>query len=278
MRSFRQPAMGALLTAPVCWEATLPSPMNAPRERTAWLQGSGAACRTPPRAVARPSRLVLLGPPGVGKGTQAQLLSAHTGACALSTGDIFRNAKSGTLVRPSPAMRTAVDCMNRGELVPDDIVLSVVHERLRCLTCRGGFLLDGFPRTVAQAGALNQLLAQESLVLQAALFFDLPTKTIIARLAGRRTCLVCKSAFHLTNRPPKAAGHCDHCGGALVQRSDDEPATVRVRLAAYAKSTAPLIAYYRERGRLRTIDASGTPAEVFQRTLVVLQAQAPGKV
>lgn len=252
--------------------------MNAPRERTAWLQGSGAMCRTPPRAVARPSRLVLLGPPGVGKGTQAQLLSSHTGACALSTGDIFRNAKSGTLERPSPAMRTAIACMNRGELVPDDIVLSVVHERLRCLTCRGGFLLDGFPRTVAQAEALDQLLAREGFALQAALCFDLPAETIIARLAGRRSCPVCKSAFHLTNRPTRAAGLCDHCGGVLIQRLDDEPSVVRVRMAAYALSAAPLIDYYRVRGRLRMIEASGTPAEIFQRTLVVLRPQTTSEV
>ncbi len=246
--------------------------MDAPRERTSWLQGGGAVCRTPPRAVARPSRLVLLGPPGVGKGTQAQLLFVHTGACALSTGDIFRNAKSGTVERPSPAMRTAVTSMNRGELVPDDIVLSIVHERLRCLTCRGGFLLDGFPRTVAQAEALDQLLANEGLHLHAALHYELPTRAVVSRLTGRRTCPVCKTVFHLTSRPPKSAGLCDYCHGPLVQRADDEPETVGVRMAEYVECTAPLVDYYRAHGRLRTIDASGTPNEVFERTLSILHS------
>lgn len=245
--------------------------MNAPRERTAWLQGNGAACRTPPHAVAQPSRLVLLGPPGVGKGTQAQLLSTHTGACALSTGDIFRNAKSGTLVRPSPAMRTAIACMNRGELVADDIVLSVVHERLRCLTCRGGFLLDGFPRTVAQAEALDRLLANEGLSIQAALYYDLPADVVVDRLAGRRTCPICKSAYHITSRPPKAPDRCDHCGSTLVQRADDDPAAVLVRMTAYNECTTPLIGYYRDRGQLHLIDASSTPVDVFQRTRRVLK-------
>ncbi len=227
-------------------------------------------CRTPPRAVAQPSRLVLLGPPGVGKGTQAQLLSAHTGACALSTGDIFRIAKSGTVEHPSPAMRTAVACMNRGELVADDIVLSLVHERIRCLTCRGGFLLDGFPRTVAQAEALDQLLQQERLHLDAALCYELPAETILARLTGRRTCRICKAAFHITHHPPKIPGFCDHCGAPLVLRADDEPDAGRVRMAAFLKSTAPLISYYRGHGRIRMIDASGTPDDVFRRTLATL--------
>ena len=135
--------------------------------------------------------------------------------------------------------------MRRGDLVPDETVLAMVAERVGCLRCEGGFLLDGFPRTVAQAEALEKLLAGEKLKLDAVLSYDLPLDQIVARLSGRRTCPDCKAVFHVETRPPKVAGVCDHCGGKLYQREDDRPESIRVRMEAYERSTAPLADFYR---------------------------------
>src|SRR5262249_44934201 len=145
------------------------------------------------------------------------------GACHLSTGDVFRAAKSLNDCECTPSMRRTLDCMRRGELVPDETVLGLISERAGCLRCRGGFLLDGFPRTVVQAAALEEVPARQHVSLDAVLSYDLPLDRIVARLSGRRTCSICKAVFHLGARPPRIAGVCDQCGSGLFQREDDRP-------------------------------------------------------
>jgi adenylate kinase len=212
----------------------------------------------------------LLGAPGVGKGTQADLLHQLSGACHLSTGDIFRGAKNVPALERSPAMNNALAHMVRGELVPDQTVLAVVRERVECLRCAGGFLLDGFPRTVAQAEALEKLLALEKLPLTAVIEYDLPLEMIVDRLAGRRVCSVCNLVSHVTGKLPET---CPQCGGKLYQREDDRPKAIRVRMDAYRRSTTPLIEFYRQRDLLLTISAEGLPAEILQRTVDALGGQ-----
>jgi adenylate kinase len=241
--------------------------METKRDRVAWLKAGTSKCELPPKGTAKPNRLVLLGAPGVGKGTQAELLCANLGACHLSTGDIFRAAKSLDPCERTPALSAALDFMRRGELVPDSTVLALVAERVGCLRCEGGFLLDGFPRTVAQAEALEKLLQDQKLQLDAVLSYDLPLDRIVSRLSGRRTCPGCKAVFHIEARPPKVEGVCDHCGGKLYQREDDRPESIRVRMEAYEKSTAPLAEFYRQRNLLVSISAEGTPEEIYGRTM-----------
>src|SRR5450432_4491788 len=214
-------------------------------DRATWLQGSSAECLEVPEPLERPWRLVLLGAPGVGKGTQANLLTQRLGACHLSTGDLFRQAKTGDVRRQTLAMSAALNLMRHGALVPDSIMWEMIRERARCLRCRGGFVLDGFPRTFAQAQVLKALLESEKLSLDAVLNYELPVKEIVTRLSGRRTCENCRAIFHLTAHPPQVKGICDQCGGALYQREDDRPKAIAVRLAAYQCSTAPLIQFYR---------------------------------
>jgi adenylate kinase len=228
----------------------------------------------PPRPpLGKAWRIILLGAPGVGKGTQAERLCERLGTCHLSTGDIFRAAKCSSEAGLSPAMRDAVNYMKRGELVPDETVLNMIGERLRCLNCSGGFLLDGFPRTVAQAKSLEKLLEQHNVELTAVLNYDLPIEKIVARISGRRTCAGCKSVYHVTARPPRVAGICDHCGGELLQREDDRPELVKVRMEAYQTSTQPLINFYLQRHLLVTILAEGTPEEIYKRTRLSLLAR-----
>jgi adenylate kinase len=245
--------------------------MSSQHNRVGWFQGGDVPCEPMPQD--RPCRLVLFGPPGVGKGTQAELLSRVLGTCHLSTGDVFRAA--GCAGEQSPALQEALDAMRRGELVSDAVVVALVRERARCLRCRGGFLLDGFPRTIAQAESLDVLLAEQGVSLDAVLDYELPLEEIVARLSGRRTCPRCKGVYHVTTRPPAAAGVCDQCGGGLVQREDDRPESVRVRLQAYQAGTRPLTDYYGRTGKLVTIQASGTPAEVLERTLAAIRPFLP---
>lgn len=241
------------------------------RDRTAWLEGGGALCLQPPPEVKRTWRLVLFGPPGAGKGTQAEFLSRALGACQLSTGDVFRAAQ-GRIAASGTAMATAQACMARGELVPDETVLALIAERGRCLHCPGGFMLDGFPRTVAQAEALDTLLANDHVRLDAVISYELPTEQLVVRLGGRLVCPKCKAVYHATTHVPHTAGLCDECGSPLIQRADDRPESVRVRLAAYAAATAPLTDYYRNQGLLVSITASGEPGEILARTLDSLAA------
>jgi adenylate kinase len=240
-------------------------------DRAAWFKGGDSLCSVPPPSGVRQFRLILLGAPGVGKGTQGELLSAHFGICSLSMGDVFRTAKTElSECDRSPAIARALAYMAAGQLVPDETVISLLKERLRCLRCGGGVLLDGFPRTVTQAEALAEILAEEGVELDAVLSYELPLEKLVARLSGRRACPNCKKTFHVQSRPPRNPGICDDCGQPLLQREDDAPEAIRVRMAAYEKSTAPLADYYREKGPLLSIDADGTPEEGFKRTLEAL--------
>jgi adenylate kinase len=245
--------------------------METKRDRAIWIKGPKAHCIPTPQNVANARRLVLLGAPGVGKGTQAELLCKGLGACHLSTGDIFRAAKSLNECDRTPALTAALEYMRKGELVPDQTVLDIVAERAGCLNCPGGFLLDGFPRTVVQAEALEKLLQAQQLKLDAVLSYDMPIAKIVDRLSGRRTCSGCKAVFHLTGRPSKVEGICDHCGGKLYQREDDRPESITVRMEAYEKSTAPLAEFYRKRNLLVSIPAEGTPEEIYDRSLRALK-------
>ena len=248
--------------------------MAVKRERCTWLKGPKFPCKDKPPAQQRPYRLVLLGAPGVGKGTQAEFLIERLGTCHLSTGDIFRAAKALPESERTPAIEEALSYMKRGDLVPDETVVALVHERVECLNCEGGFLLDGFPRTVAQAEALEGMLKTQKVKLDAVLNYEMPIEKVVDRIGGRRTCSKCKAVFHVTNMPPKKTGVCDHCGAELFQREDDRPESVRVRMQAYAKSTAPLTDYYGKKGILISIKAEGAPEEISQRTMKELDARA----
>lgn len=247
--------------------------MDASRDRAAWLKGPGASCAVIPEKLQRPWRLVLFGAPGVGKGTQAGFLSAGLKACHLSTGDVFRAAKSLPECDRTPAMSAALDYMRRGELVPDMTVLDMVRERVKCLQCHGGFLLDGFPRTLTQAQALQTLLKTNRLALDGVISYELPIDVIVERLSGRRTCPKCQTVYHVTALPPKQEGICDKCGSTLLQRDDDRPEAVRIRMETYAKSTTPLVDFYRRRGLLVPVQAAGNPEETYRRTLEALGVQ-----
>jgi adenylate kinase len=170
-------------------------------------------------------------------------------------------------------MSAALEYMRRGDLVPDTTVLQMVCERVNCLRCRGGFLLDGFPRTVAQAEALQLVLQEQSLALDAVLSYELPVDEVVARLGGRRTCGTCRAVYHVTGRPPRKAGVCDQCGGSLVQREDDRPESVRVRLEAYEKNTAPLTDFYRRVGLLVPVLAQGSAAAILDRAMAALRSR-----
>jgi adenylate kinase len=225
-----------------------------------------------PVGLETPWRLVLLGAPGVGKGTQALLLSQRLGACHLSTGDVFRAAGGRPECDQTPAMTAAVQHMRRGELVPDSIVWEMVRERSDCLRCRGGFILDGFPRTLSQAEALKQLMDSERLSLNAVVNYELALDEIVSRLSGRRTCKQCKAVFHVTGQPPRAEGVCGRCGGLLYQREDDRPESITVRLEAYERSTTPLIQFYSGLGLLMPVAAAGSPDAICARTMAALSA------
>ncbi len=247
--------------------------MNPNGNRAAWIQGPSGQCDKSSVASAVRHRLVLLGAPGVGKGTQAELLNQRLGVCHLSTGDVFRAAGNKPECDLSPAMQAAVSYMRRGELVPDSTVWEMVKERKGCLRCGGGFILDGFPRTIGQAERLKQLMEEEGITLSAVINYDLPLSEIVARLSGRRTCEKCKAVYHIVARPPRVQGCCDHCDGKLFQREDDRPESIKVRLDAYRQSTAPLITFYQRMGLLVQVPADGSAAEVFERTISQLKPQ-----
>jgi adenylate kinase len=244
---------------------------NHTKDRTAWLHGPSAQCQAPPERNQRLWRLVLLGAPGIGKGTQADLLNQRLHACHLSTGDVFRAAGSQPECDRSPAMKEALEYMQRGALIPDSTVWEMVRERKACLRCDEGFILDGFPRTLAQAKLLKNLMDSDGLLLTAAVNYHLPVSEIVARLGGRRTCKQCQAVYHVTERPPKTEDCCDHCGGRLFQREDDRPESIQVRLKAYDESAAPVIEFYRQQGVLVEIAAEGTPHEICQTTLAEIE-------
>jgi adenylate kinase len=204
--------------------------------------------------------LILLGPPGAGKGTQAERLSLLYTIPHISTGDIFReNLRKGTALGLE-----AKGYMDRGELVPDDLVISIVKDRLTAPDCSDGFILDGFPRTVAQADALARMLAETGMPLDHVLNIQVPDEVVVSRLTARRTCTSCGSVCHLIYDPPSEEDVCDDCGGELYRRDDDGEETVRARLEEYKEKTQPLIDYYRREGLLRDIDGSAEAGEVFE--------------
>jgi adenylate kinase len=213
-------------------------------------------------------RLIFLGAPGVGKGTQADLIAAKFGRPKISTGDILREA-----VRNKTSMGIqAKACMDRGQLVPDSVVVGIVKDKLAEPACAQGFLLDGFPRTVSQAEELAAMLKARGLQLDRVINVSVPRADIVRRLTGRRSCPKCQAVFHVEFTPPKRTGLCDRCGGELIQRSDDKRETVENRLAVYEEQTAPLIAYYRQRGILSDVDGAGKVEQVQQRVVELLLA------
>ena len=199
-----------------------------------------------------------MGTPGAGKGTQAKLLADRFGACHISTGDVLREAVRGG----SPLGLEAKRYMDQGALVPDEVVVGATAERLAAPDAARGFILDGFPRTIAQAEALARLLKDAGHALDVVLYFDVSEPELLRRLTGRRVCRACGHTYHLTSSPPKRAGVCDACGGELYQRVDDREATVRTRLEVYRKQTAPLLDYYRERNVLTTVSGEGSIEEI----------------
>ena len=204
-------------------------------------------------------RTVLIGAPGAGKGTQARRLSDAFGVPDIATGDMFRAAVAGG----TPMGRLAKRFMDRGELVPDDVTIGVVAERLAAEDAAAGFVLDGFPRTVPQATSFDATLATMGKRLDAVIEFSVPRAELIARLTGRRVCANCQASYHLTGAPPKVPGVCDRCGGELMHRVDDAEATVIHRLDVYAQQTAPLIDYYTGAGLLKRVDGTMSIDAVF---------------
>lgn len=205
-------------------------------------------------------RLVLLGPPGVGKGTQADRIAQGNGIPHVSTGDMFRDAvKRGTELG-----RTAQEYMRSGRLVPDEVTIGLVRERLSADDCRNGFVLDGFPRNLTQARALDGVLAQIGSRLDAVVSIEASAETLVARLTGRRTCRRCGATYHVIFNPPPDPGKCPACGGELYQRDDDKEETVRKRLEVYAAETSPLVDYYRAQGLLRVVNGEQDIEEVYE--------------
>ncbi len=213
-------------------------------------------------------RVIFLGPPGVGKGTQADFIAQKYKISKLSTGDLLRES----VAKGTPLGQEAKGYMNRGELVPDAVVIGLVEEKLSSQECQQGFLLDGFPRTVAQADQLSSYLSSTGKDLDRVVYFSLSQDEIVRRISGRRSCPGCKAVYHLESIPPKQDGVCDVCGASLIQRNDDKPETIESRLAVYQEQTAPLIEYYKERNVLSELDGAGLVADVQER-LVALLAQ-----
>ncbi len=208
------------------------------------------------RLLARP--VIFLGPPGAGKGTQAKLVATHYGVPHLSTGDMLReNVQFGTALGA-----LAKPIMERGELVPDDLILRMVQERIARADCARGFVFDGFPRTLAQAEALDAILEKQKSGPAAVIYFKVPEEILMRRMTGRRTCKIGFEIYNIYDRPPKVEGRCDVDGGELIQRPDDRPEVIRERVVAYRTQTEPLVAYYRGRQTLDEIDASASVTAV----------------
>ena len=212
-------------------------------------------------------RLVLVGPPGAGKGTQAQFIASHFAVPKISTGDIFRtNVSDGTDLGLE-----ARKYMDAGDLVPDEVTIGMVKERLSHDDTSEGFLLDGFPRTVQQAVVLDDMLAAHDVGLDVVLELVVDDEEVVRRLSGRRTCRRCGHVWHLDFDPPATDGVCDRCGGELFQRDDDSELTIRPRLEVYADQTSPLIGYYGDRGLLSGVDATGPVEDVTERAINALR-------
>ena len=214
-------------------------------------------------------RAVLLGPPGAGKGTQAVRLVEKYEIPHISTGDIFRkNIKEGTELG-----KKAQEYMNAGALVPDELVINLVKDRLQQDDCKNGFLLDGFPRTIFQAEKLDEFLSESNLKMDIVINLKVEKEALIKRLTGRRVCKDCGASYHIVNIPPKKEGVCDICGGELIQRKDDNIETVENRINVYEEQTAPLIGYYKEAGSLVDFDGEASLDEVFDAIVQAIGEQ-----
>jgi len=212
-------------------------------------------------------KLILLGPPGAGKGTQAKMLTEEYSIPQISTGDILRAAvKDGTAMGLK-----AKEYMNAGGLVPDEVVVGIVRDRLQEADCKNGFILDGFPRTVAQADALQDSLQEMNKELDRVISLEVDAEALVARLTGRRTCKQCGRGYHVSFDPSRQADVCDICGGLLIQRDDDQEETIRKRLQVYAEQTSPLISYYRETGLLLELDGMLPISQVQEKMLSLIQ-------
>lgn len=214
--------------------------------------------------------ILFMGPPGAGKGTQAEKVVAAFGIPHISTGDAFRQAmQEGT-----PLGRKAKEYVDQGLLVPDDVTNGIVRERLRQDDCRNGFLLDGYPRTIAQAEALDEMLGEMGKRLEHVINLKVDRGLLLARLTGRRICKKCGATYHMVFNPPKREGVCDKCGGELFQRSDDTEEKVGTRLDEYVNKTAPLLDYYREKGLLREVDGEQDIDRVTAAIAAILRGQS----
>jgi len=214
--------------------------------------------------------LILFGPPGAGKGTQAKFIVDSFNIPQISTGDMLRSA----VKEQTPLGLVAKQLMESGSLVPDDVVLGIVRERVVLPDCVNGFVLDGFPRTIPQADALELILGQMNKGIDHVISLDVDNAAIVERLSGRRTCPSCGMGFHLVYDPPKVAGRCDSCGAALIQREDDREETVKNRLAVYEQQTEPLKAYYEQAGLLRHVDGGGAIQDIQHQIKKVIQGCA----
>jgi adenylate kinase len=205
--------------------------------------------------------LIFLGAPGSGKGTQAMMVSKKYGLPQICTGDMLREA----VQRGYPLGMEAVEYMNAGKLVPDDIVVQLIKRRIEKNDCEEGFLLDGFPRTIAQANSLDEMLEHQERTISGVLYIDVETKELLSRLTGRRLCTQCGRLYHLELNPPQNNELCDICNIPLIQREDDKPEVVLARLKVYQKETAPLIEFYQKKSLLITIEGNGKVENIFQK-------------
>lgn len=214
-------------------------------------------------------RLVLFGPPGAGKGTQANRLVEFYDIPHISTGDMLREARAGNTAMG----QKAAEYMTAGRLVPDEVVVGIVEERTSRDDAKNGWILDGFPRTIAQAEKLDEMLASRGAHIDRVISLEVPEEAIVDRLSARRSCTRCGTAYHNRLDPSTVEGKCDRCGGELVQRDDDQPETVRKRLHTFEEQTSPVKGYYEEKGLLTRIDGMGAPDEVAQRIKKAIESK-----
>jgi adenylate kinase len=210
--------------------------------------------------------IILLGAPGAGKGTQAAVLTEKMGLVQVASGDLFRKA----LQQETELGKIAKVYMEKGQLVPDKVTIQMVMERLGKPDCEKGVILDGFPRNIKQAQALDEALAEQSKAIDKVIYIKVSEGELIKRLGGRWICRLCQASYHETDAPPKVVGKCDRCGGELYQRDDDKPATVKKRLEVYFAETSPLIKYYKRAGKLVEVEGEGSAAEVSRKLLAAL--------
>lgn len=229
------------------------------------MAGASPYARVDPRM-----RVIFLGPPGAGKGTQAALLAAHLRVPRISTGDMLRDA----IARQTPLGQQAGPLMEKGGLVPDDLLIGIIQERILEPDCRAGYILDGFPRTLTQAEGFEGMVGGDVTADVHVFSVEVPRDELLKRLSGRRWCPRCQTTYHVVNNPPRVDGRCDHDGAELVQREDDKETAVRRRLAEYDQRTAPLIEYYRERARFHRVDGYRPVEMVFQDLRGIMEARA----